>query len=513
MVWDGEYDFIHEDHAFFAHMRKPGQCSGEMLVAELQRVFCCKDLDDAFIQNTGSKLTNAVSRATDADSLWLSHYFDVISRYPVDDRKASKHRTAYVIPLIPSVATFSSPRRVTKRAADDGRAQDRSWKPGLLIKECLSYSVQREELENLFREIQEALRVGDGDDLFAKFLDEKVTEALKTHLGLDIAEKYRDNSFSDEKICYMPQDARDKIANAPFKRFASDIKAVLQVKPYVSRRQFIAMIESVVRIGTTAHVLWLCNITRRLEDLVIGVCKSADGVLTEADVYEAMNMPQAGIFNYGSNFGVKLREFYKQHERSSKRLNYLMYLVKEVGCLPASVFDWKTPESFINSINAIAAYCHGDPQFMADFERGFSEYYMSAIKRFSLQSDSQSTHMKSFVQTTLIQNIQPKEPRYARYDQSYLVRHRTHDRRSAMIVNAGAVTLMTLVHCCSHQGGAVLLSSLADALQCYGIGLPKGDTLDEFKEQLRDLGLTIDSPDAEFGMVLQDIVAGEEGGL
>ena len=72
---------------------------------------------------------------------------------------------------------------------------------------------------------------------------------------------------------------------------------------------------------------------------------------------------------------------------------------------------------------------------------------------------------------------------------------------------------MTLVHCCSYRNGTVLLSNLTDALQNYGIAIPAGETMDRFKKQLRELGLTIDSPDAESGMVLQDIVSVCEGGL
>ena len=70
---------------------------------------------------------------------------------------------------------------------------------------------------------------------------------------------------------------------------------------------------------------------------------------------------------------------------------------------------------------------------------------------------------------------------------------------------------MTLVHGCSYNSSTVLLSNLIDALLSYGVAIPPGETMETFKMQLRELGLTIDSPDAESGMVLQDIVGtGEE---
>ena len=92
MIWDGQYDGIKEAHAFFRHMRVPEQCSGEMLIAELQRTFCFSELDDAFIQNTGSKLLKALRQDNDEDAAWLSNFFDVIARYPVSAKQSTKQR-------------------------------------------------------------------------------------------------------------------------------------------------------------------------------------------------------------------------------------------------------------------------------------------------------------------------------------------------------------------------------------------------------------------------------------
>ena len=70
---------------------------------------------------------------------------------------------------------------------------------------------------------------------------------------------------------------------------------------------------------------------------------------------------------------------------------------------------------------------------------------------------------------------------------------------------------MSLVHGCSCNNSTVLLSNLIDALLAYGVAIPPGEATEMFMMQLRELGLTIDSPDAESGMVLQDIVGkGEE---
>lgn len=506
MDWDGQYDGLRESGAFFRPMRIPEQCSGEMLSAELQREFCFQPLDDALIQNTGSRLLKELRKSQDADAIWLSHFFDVIARYPVQARQAAKHDIAYVIPFIPSIALFSTPRRVTKRNEGDTSEQDRSWKPGPFIKECLSYCVPQERLDDFFREVQSAVLVSDGDDLFARFMTETIDAALQKYLDFRISDKLSLDAYKHGRECFMPQAVRDRISIAPFKRFADDLKAILAVKHRIPRRQFMAMLESIVRIGTAAHVLWMCNINKRLEKDLFTLFKKDDGTYLETQLFDALNMPAVGIMSYGMNFQTRMKEFFKSYEYSTKRLSFLLYRLKEVAALPAQTYDWSSPESFVRSVNGINEYIKTNPVFLDDYETDFSKHYLDAIKKYTLRIDCQATHLLRFVQTTLSQNNQPSNERYSRYDQSYLLRHRTHSNRSAIIVNAGAVTLMSLVHGCSCNNSTVLLSNLIDALLAYGVSIPPGETMELFKMQLRELGLTIDSPDAESGMVLQDIV-------
>lgn len=509
MDWDGQYDGLRESKAFFRFMRIPEQCSGEMLSAELQREFCFQPLDDAMIQNTGSRFLKELRKSSDPDAVWLSYFFETVARYPVPSRQAAKHDIAYVIPFIPVIASFSTPRRITKRNEGDTKEQDRSWKPGPFIKECLSYCMPLDCLDEFFKDVQRAVSVSKEDDLFARFMTEKIEAALQKHLDLKIADSFSQDAYKHGRECFMSQPVRDRISIAPFKRFADDVRAILSVKPHVSRRQFMAMLESIIRIGTAAHVLWLCNINKRLEKDLFSLFRN-DGTFSEEQLFDVLNMPATGILSYGMNFQTRMKEFFKAYEYSTKRLSFLLYRLGKVASLPDEIYDWSTPESFVKSANAIKEYIKSNPTFLKDYETDFSQHYREAIKKYTLKIDCQATHLLRFVQTALSQNNQPYDERYSRYDQSYLLRHRTHSNRSAIIVNAGAVTLMSLVHCCSCSNSTVLLSNLIDALMAYGVTIPPGETMETFKMQLRELGLTIDSPDAESGMVLQDIVGTDE---
>lgn len=195
MDWDGQYDGLKEADAFFRFMRIPEQCSGEMLSAELQREFCFQPLDDAMIQNTGSRFLKELRKSSDPDAVWLSHFFETVARYPVPSRQAAKHDIAYVIPFIPVIASFSTPRRVTKRNEGDTNEQDRSWKPGPFIKECLSYCMPLNCLDEFFKEVQRAVFVSNEDDLFARFMTEKIEIALQKYLDLKITERFSQDAY------------------------------------------------------------------------------------------------------------------------------------------------------------------------------------------------------------------------------------------------------------------------------------------------------------------------------
>ncbi len=511
MDWKENYDGLREWKAFFRPMRIPEQCSGEMLSAELQREFCFNQLDDAFIQNTGSKLLKELRKSDKENAKLLSHFLENVARYPTSTRQASKHDIAYVIPFIPSIALFSTPRRITKRNEGDNSEQDRSWKPGAFLKECLSYCLPYNDLNDFFKTIQRSILVSRDDDLFAQYISLKIDDALQQYVNIKIADYLYVDAYKmqDNKICFMPEDIRNRITNAPFKRFADDIKAILAVKPLLSRCQFMAMLEAIMRLGTSSHVIWMCNINQKIEQQLFSLFELNDGIYTEEKLFETLNMPTKGIFSYGMNFPVQMKDFFKKYEYSTKRLSFFLKKIKEESELPQTVYNWSNSQAFVSSVNEINTFIKAQPNFLEEYKSEFSRHYLENVKKYTLKVDCQATHLLRFVQTTLLQNNQPNSERFSRYDQSYLLRHRTNSNRSAIILNAGAVTLIALVHCCSYNNSTILLSNLSDALLTYGINIPPSEK-EMFKKQLRELGLTIDSPDAESGMVLQNIIGARE---
>jgi hypothetical protein len=90
------------------------------------------------------------------------------------------------------------------------------------------------------------------------------------------------------------------------------------------------------------------------------------------------------------------------------------------------------------------------------------------------------------------------------YDQGYFLAKSGPARNAPWVVSLGPVTVLSLVHACSHGfHGPRTVENFSDHLGQYGMAVePQSIAKSKLGQTLRDLGLVLDSPDAEGGMVL-----------
>ncbi len=90
------------------------------------------------------------------------------------------------------------------------------------------------------------------------------------------------------------------------------------------------------------------------------------------------------------------------------------------------------------------------------------------------------------------------------YDQGFYLKKDGRHASAPWIVSLGPVAVMALVHCCVQSGrGPRTVEDLCRHLACYGVEARARDVADgDLGHTLRNLGLVLDSPDAEGGMVL-----------
>ena len=90
------------------------------------------------------------------------------------------------------------------------------------------------------------------------------------------------------------------------------------------------------------------------------------------------------------------------------------------------------------------------------------------------------------------------------YDQSYFLRKKSEARSAPWVLSLGPAAVLAMVHCCLHAvEGPRSVQRLALHLGSYGIEFDLHGVNDSaLGKQLRMLGLVLDSPDAESGMLL-----------
>jgi hypothetical protein len=90
------------------------------------------------------------------------------------------------------------------------------------------------------------------------------------------------------------------------------------------------------------------------------------------------------------------------------------------------------------------------------------------------------------------------------YDQGYILKKKGSSPSSPWIVSLGPVAVLALVHCAlAGMGGPRSIHRLGLHLEAYGVTVDKHEIArNDLGHQLRMLGLVLDSPDAESGMLL-----------
>jgi len=99
---------------------------------------------------------------------------------------------------------------------------------------------------------------------------------------------------------------------------------------------------------------------------------------------------------------------------------------------------------------------------------------------------------------------QTVDPEARNYDQGYWIKKKGSYSSAPWVLAAGPVSLMAIAYCCAQESSAPrTIDDFCRHLGQYGIALEPADlSTNGLSQSLRNLGIVIDSPDAEGGMVV-----------
>jgi hypothetical protein len=398
---------------------------------------------------------------------------------PKQPNQSSK-RFLQMSPIVPDVALYSGSARLSSN----------SWKPGALVQRMIDMgSASAEKAESLWTRLFTAMSVNETDDVWARWLQDEFRQRNPDAPEWKQVSPNWANELSGQQHSEL---------HFPARIFVLDLEAALSAKESMTRRQWISILDAVIRLGTVSHVLWLCSLHERLWqrtiDVLAGVVLASTGT---AEISDAIINVDRRMLGYGTVVMPHIKDYASAYLNARLSLNLLLWTLDEFGeDLPV--------------LNSAANF----EKFLEIVERRRSDVYKSefwSVRANLISQENKTLACKKGIGSNVIEfaryalgQRQTLKESLRGYDQGYFLRKRGESRSAPWALLLGPVAILAVVHCCLREAaGPRSVRRLCDHLASYGIELDVDDVAKgELGPVLRMLGLVLDSPDAESGILL-----------
>jgi hypothetical protein len=464
----------------------PEYASSEVILSSLYRVVGFPGLSEGAVPQAGRDIDRDIQKfrnsrrerdgaALDADSFHMMLHSALES--PKLPNQSSK-RFLQVTPLVPQATVFSGSARLAGNP----------WSAGTLVRRMVWLGAAGlDEAKSIWSELFEALSVNADDDVFARFLQQEVVAWTPNSTWREVA--------PEEGPSLTPID-RDGLAY-PAKQFAKDLVAILRAKGTMTRRQWTSLLEAVLRIGAVSHVVWLCELHGRAS-ACLQASAGGNGPRTIEEARAAMFPSAFSYLSYGDRALPTIKDRVSSFLQARVGLNAILWGIDEVT---GDVAGGLASAEQLLALCDLARSAAGRLARLGIY--GIVEEIQERENRAILCRKGIGSNMMEFARHVLGQRQAASEILRG-YDQGYVLRKRNSSKSSPWVVGLGPVAVLALVHCSlAGTTGPRSVRRLAQHLAGYGMSIDHRDiALNDLGHQLRMLGLVLDSPDAESGMLL-----------
>lgn len=464
----------------------PEYATSEVVLSSLYRVIGLPGVSERSVPSQGTRLQGLIRRAREKASPQQvgtldADAFDGLLNSVLESPKRSNQsakRFLQVTPLVPQLALFSGSARLAGNP----------WTPGVLVRRMVWLgSTDSTAAEATWRCLFDALGVSEDDDVFARFVQSEAEAWLPEPSWTFVP-------APGEGMPGLPEVGSGAF---PARQFVQDLNSIVAAKPLLTRRQWTSLLEAVLRLGTVAHVIWLCELHSRIW-ACLSEALSGGGPMSASNARQRMFPERFSFLPLSSKPLPGIRDSISRYLTARLGINVTLWALEEAGATPADVLG--SAEGLARVCDQIRSCCTGA---RASEIRDTVEELVDRETRTLLCRKGIGSNINEFVAYSL-QQRQTANPRLRGYDQGYLLRKRGIHASSPWIVSLGPVAAIALVHCSlSGVGGPRSVHRLAQHLAQYGVSMDHRDIpQNELGHQLRMLGLVLDSPDAESGMLL-----------
>ena len=257
------------------------------------------------------------------------------------------------------------------------------------------------------------------------------------------------------------------------------------------------MLEAILRLGTVAHVMWVCEVHSRIWRC-LQEALSGNGPTTASETRQQVFPERFSFLPLSSKPLPAIKDRISRYLNARIGINASLWALEKANVTPADIFG--SAEGVLEVCKQIRSNC---AEAEATKVRDLVDELADRETRTLLCRKGIGSNINEFV-TYSLQQRQTANPRLRGYDQGYLLRKRGAYANSPWMVSLGPVAAIALVHCSlSRVAGPRSVHRLAQHLSQYGVTMDHREIpQNELGQQLRMLGLVLDSPDAESGMLL-----------
>ncbi|OBU41300.1 hypothetical protein AYY26_06690 [Photobacterium phosphoreum] len=393
----------------------------------------------------------------------------------------SRKRGNQVTPLVPDATLYYM----------SARLQGNPWNPGKLIAKMIALGTgDYATALSIWHKLYEKLSVTEEDDVWARM--------IQTEFESWRVDSIRDAWQKPSVFPYAESTFVEKFnLDLPAKRFVEDLEFVLNLKQGLTRRQWISMLESLCRIGSSAHVNWLCH-ANDISREIIEQALQKGVVLTEAEVEEKISKGQ-DFWSVGLSATKPIKEASRRYIEGRGALNLILYMLADAN-FDMSRVSLASP----TNISETLAYLASERERF-DFAKYLSSFslMMESDNKIADCKTGISKNVLAFLGSIACQRI-TSEAGLESYDQGYYFEKKGNYSTAPWVVGLGPLSILLMVHCAASRAiGPCTVQHLCEQLAKYGINaelaLGSGEVLNK---KLRDMSIAVDSPDAEGGMVI-----------
>lgn len=492
--WDTHPEY---KNSFLAFSNSPEYAAPEVLLASLYRAIGLKKLDagvekkipESDVGKNGTKLEKIVDKHRKSGKKrgelsvegW-ARVIDEVIRSPKQPSQRTKS-AIQLTPIIPTCAAFSMAARL----------RGHPWNPGAFTESCISLGeANREEAEATWKKLFKCLSVSNDDDVWAQFLQKELKEWSPDVINWSL-------SSLKESPEWMKEWQKAGIQH-PAARFVKDLKHVMLAKKSLTRRQWTTVLESCLRIGLGSHTLWITKCNRDLYRICDDVLNGGD-VPSISHITEKLST-ENGFWSYEQAVGSQIKKQVREYIYGRIGLNLLLYRAMEIEPLKklAENLPFRSPASIHTFLAALSKERIGFDY--SSFQLAF-EHALETDPRKTSAKVGIGKNLEEFLRHSLGQR-ETHEKGLESYDQGYLFSRKGAYTRAPWILAFGPVMTLTLTYCCAVEGtGVRTVKDLCNHLGEYGIRISSDEVSNsKLGLSLRTLGLVLDSPDAEGGMVI-----------